>query len=263
VGRGANDTFVLNTSGDRIFEVAGGLNSIRTGINKFSLTDTANRGSGVLNVQNLIYTGLGGATLSGNALNGSLIGSTTSANSLVAGTSVSTGQLSAIASKGALTLTLASTDGFSAGRLIAGNGIPAGTTITSVNGRVLTLSKALTSSLPGGSSSPVNAVIATGVETLVGGSNLLGGDTLVGNGRSSLIGAPETMSMSSTTLETKSSSARWRHSPQGSALPNGYTLKSSLTLPSGAATPFQIILGSLNVSATNTTLSANSNWEGM
>lgn len=179
IGAAGNDVFIVS-EGDKIGGVAGGTNSIRTGINNFSLTDTARRGAGVANVQNLIFTGLGGATLAGNALNGSLIGSTTAANSLIAGTSTTSAQLAAAAAKGSATLTVTSTDGLSASQLITGNGIPAGTMITSINDMVVTISKALTSSLAKNTS-----FIATGTSTLVGGSN---SDTLVGNGRSFLIG---------------------------------------------------------------------------
>lgn len=84
VGRAGNDVFVV-LEGDKIGGVFGGTDLIRTGINNFSLADTARRGEGVLNVQNLIYTGSGGATLTGNARNGSLVGSSSAANSLVAG----------------------------------------------------------------------------------------------------------------------------------------------------------------------------------
>ena len=90
VGRGSNDTFLLNFNGDKISEGLGGINSVRTSINNFSLSDTANHGAGVLNIQNLIYSGAGGATLKGNSLNGSLIGGTTGANSLVAGSGIET-----------------------------------------------------------------------------------------------------------------------------------------------------------------------------
>jgi Ca2+-binding RTX toxin-like protein len=89
IGRAGNDVFIVS-EGDQIVGVAGGTDSIRTGINNFSLSDTTRRGFGVQNVQNLFYTGIGGATLTGNALNGSLAGSTTSANSLVSGTGIQT-----------------------------------------------------------------------------------------------------------------------------------------------------------------------------
>jgi serralysin len=85
VGGAGNDVFIVS-EGDKIGGIAGGTDSIRTSINNHSLTDTARRGAGVLNVQNLIYTGLGGATLTGASLNGSLAGSSSAANSLVAGT---------------------------------------------------------------------------------------------------------------------------------------------------------------------------------
>lgn len=85
IGAAGNEVFIVS-EGDRIGGVAGGTDSIRTGINNFSLADTTRRGSGVANVQNLIYTGLGTSTLTGNTRNGSLIGSATSANSLIAGT---------------------------------------------------------------------------------------------------------------------------------------------------------------------------------
>jgi serralysin len=91
LGNAGNDVFIVS-EGDRIGSltlpsgVTVGNDMIRTAINNFSLTDTVRRGDGVVNIQNLIYTGLGGATLTGNARNGSLVGSTLAANSLVAGT---------------------------------------------------------------------------------------------------------------------------------------------------------------------------------
>ena len=91
LGNAGNDVFLIS-EGDRIGiiplppSLTGGTDSIRTAINNFSLTDTVRRGEGVVNVQNLIYTGLGGATLTGNAQNGSLIGSTLAANSIISGT---------------------------------------------------------------------------------------------------------------------------------------------------------------------------------
>jgi len=90
VGRGGNDVFVLNFNGDKISEIAGANNTIKTSVNSFSLSDSLGHGAGVLNVANLIYSQAGGATLVGNAMNGSLIGGTTGANSLVAGSGTET-----------------------------------------------------------------------------------------------------------------------------------------------------------------------------
>ncbi|MCX6960607.1 MAG: calcium-binding protein, partial [Verrucomicrobia bacterium] len=64
VGRAGNDVFVVS-DGDKIGGVAGGTDSIRTGINNLDLNDTVRRGAGVANVQNLIFTGIGGSTIAG------------------------------------------------------------------------------------------------------------------------------------------------------------------------------------------------------
>lgn len=92
VGGSVNNTFILNTNGDKISLglYAGKVNSIRTSLNNFSLADTLARGTGVANVNNLIYTGNGPSTLVGNDRNGSLVGSSLYGNNLVAGTGIQT-----------------------------------------------------------------------------------------------------------------------------------------------------------------------------
>lgn len=88
VGGSVNNTFVLNTNGDKLSLglSAGKINTVRTSLNNFNLADTAAHGAGVANVNNLLYTGNGPATLVGNDRNGSLVGSSLYGNNLIAGT---------------------------------------------------------------------------------------------------------------------------------------------------------------------------------
>jgi Ca2+-binding RTX toxin-like protein len=91
VGRGANDTFVLSRNGDKIISsLSGGIalmqgksSTILTSINNFSLTDTTNHGTGVAFINKLVYTGSGGATLTGNALADTIIGNTLSGGNFI------------------------------------------------------------------------------------------------------------------------------------------------------------------------------------
>ena len=91
VGRGANDTFVLSRNGDKIISsLSGGTalmqgksSTILTSINNFSLTDTTNHGTGVAFINKLVYTGSGGATLTGNALADTIIGNTLSGGNFI------------------------------------------------------------------------------------------------------------------------------------------------------------------------------------
>ena len=96
VGRGANDTFILSTNGDTITSsVSGGTalmqgasGTILTGISNFSLADTMGHGSGVAYINKLVYTGAGGATLYGNNLADTIIGSTIGNNFISAGAGI-------------------------------------------------------------------------------------------------------------------------------------------------------------------------------
>jgi Ca2+-binding RTX toxin-like protein len=91
VGRGANDTFILTSNGDKITSsLSGGTplmqgtsGTIRTTINNFSLADTLGHGSGVAFINKLVYTGSGGATLTGNALADTIIGNTLSGGNFI------------------------------------------------------------------------------------------------------------------------------------------------------------------------------------
>ena len=100
---GANNTFLINNS------VSGGTgwdyktdsivaasntasantSTIRTTLNRFDLSNTANHGTGVANIRNIMYTGTGDVTLQGNSQNNWIQGGTGN-NSLIAGTGRST-----------------------------------------------------------------------------------------------------------------------------------------------------------------------------
>lgn len=88
-GRG-NDLFQIPFAGDSIGGTPGGNDTLSSPINAIDLTDTLSFGSGITAVGNAVYTGLGGATLTGNGLKGSLIGGKSGGNSLVAGTASQT-----------------------------------------------------------------------------------------------------------------------------------------------------------------------------
>jgi Ca2+-binding RTX toxin-like protein len=97
IGNRANDYFIAPSGNDSISEVpftlgASGQSTIATGVSRFYLNNDSAygagaHGSGVLNVGNLIFTGVGGSTLVGGTLGGSIIGATSDPSSLVAGPS--------------------------------------------------------------------------------------------------------------------------------------------------------------------------------
>jgi hypothetical protein len=88
-GRG-NDLFQIPFAGDSIGGTPGGNDTLSSPINAIDLTDTLSFGPGITAVGNAVYTGLGGATLTGNGLKGALIGGKSGGNSLVAGTASQT-----------------------------------------------------------------------------------------------------------------------------------------------------------------------------
>jgi Ca2+-binding RTX toxin-like protein len=89
-GSRGNDLFQIPFAGDSIGGTAGGNDTLSTPINAIDLTDTLSFGSGITGVGNAVYTGLGGATLTGNGLKGSLIGGKSGGNSLIAGSASQT-----------------------------------------------------------------------------------------------------------------------------------------------------------------------------
>jgi Ca2+-binding RTX toxin-like protein len=88
-GRG-NDLFQIPFAGDSIGGSAGGNDTLSSPINAIDLNDTLSYGTGIAAVANAVYTGLGGATLVGNGLKGSLLGGRSGGNSLVSGTASQT-----------------------------------------------------------------------------------------------------------------------------------------------------------------------------
>lgn len=95
LGGAGNDFFQITSPGDILADVvagatSGGSDTLSSSYASIDLTNTSTLGSGVTMVGNAVYTGLGGAAITGNALPGVLKGGALGGNSLVAGTASQT-----------------------------------------------------------------------------------------------------------------------------------------------------------------------------
>lgn len=91
MGGSGDNLYLINNRGDRIVQPSGsGISQILTTLTSFSLTDTVGYGNGLLNVRNLIFDNNSPSpsrtvSLSGNSLNNTIVGSSSTSNVLTAG----------------------------------------------------------------------------------------------------------------------------------------------------------------------------------